>query len=115
MRDELASTGVSEQEEDIVQDASISDGEGTNFGLTPESLNHQVAPKEILLASASYAQGALGSGTEVEAFQQTSQEPEIWKALICNADQKAILVATRVHRGYNLYVEGFIGSTEGHI
>jgi hypothetical protein len=114
-RDELATPMTFEQKEGIAQDAPISHEEDTNFGLTPESLNHQVVPREILLAAASYAQGALGSGTEVKAFQQTSKEPEMWKALICNTDQKAILVAKRVSRGYDLYVEDFIGSTEGQI
>jgi hypothetical protein len=115
MRDELATPMTFEHKEGVAQDAAISHEEDTNFGLTSESLNHHVAPREILLASASYAQAALGSGTEVQAFRQTSQDPEVWKAWICNAEQKAILVAKRVSRGYDLYVEDFIGSTEGQI
>jgi hypothetical protein len=114
-RDELATPMTFEQKEGVAQDAPISHEEDTNSGLTPESLNHQVVTRQILLASASYAQGALGSGTEVRAFQQTSKQTEIWKALICNPDQQAILVAKRVSRGYDLYVEDFIGSTEGQM
>ncbi|MBC8121093.1 MAG: hypothetical protein H7Y22_04540 [Gemmatimonadaceae bacterium] len=90
-----------------------SKGEDLGYGLTPESVNTQPTPDDLLQAAAAYAQAAMGSGTEVNSFKQTSEKPETWQAQISNGSRVGTLVAKRVPGGYNLYVEGATGSTEG--
>ncbi|WP_287127852.1 hypothetical protein [Candidatus Cyanaurora vandensis] len=90
-----------------------SQGEDLGYTLTPKALDTEPTPNDLLQAAGSYAQAALGSGAEVNTFSKVSDKPETWNADISNGKQRAVLVAVRVPGGYNFYVEGATGSTEG--
>jgi len=82
-----------------------SEGEDLGYELTPESLNTQPTPTDLLQAAAAYAQAAIGAEAEVHNFRQVSETPEVWQAEIRNARQAGVLVAKRVAGGYKFDVD----------
>ncbi len=82
-----------------------SSGEDLGYKLTPESLDTEPTPTDLLQASAAYAQAAFGSGTDIRGFKQVSDKPETWEAQVVNGDQRGVLIAKRVPGGYDLKVE----------
>ncbi|MBW4698501.1 MAG: hypothetical protein KME03_11535 [Aphanocapsa lilacina HA4352-LM1] len=82
-----------------------SQGEDLGYQLTPESLNTQPTPEDLLQAAAAYAQAAMGSGCDIRGFRQVSDSPETWEATVVNAGKTGVLVAKRVPGGYDLKVK----------
>jgi hypothetical protein len=82
-----------------------SQGEDLGYQLTPESVNTQPTPADLLQGAAAYAQAAIGAEAEVRNFRQVSAEPEIWQAEVANDRQSGVLVAKRVPGGFKFEVE----------
>lgn len=82
-----------------------SQGEDLGYDITPESVNTQPTPEDLLQGALAYAQAAIGPEAEVSNFRQVSSEPELWQAEIGNTQQSGVLVAKRVPGGYKFEVE----------
>jgi hypothetical protein len=94
----------SEKEVTNSYEALQSQGEDLGYQVTPESLNTQPTPVDLLQASEAYAQAALGEGSQLSNFQQVNSKPETWQAQIVNGSQTGVLTAKRVPGGYDLKV-----------
>jgi hypothetical protein len=94
----------SEKEVTNSYEALQSQGEDLGYQVTPESLNTQPTPMDLLQAAESYAQAALGEGCTLSNFQQVDKEPETWQAEVVNGPQSGVLTAKRVPGGYDLKV-----------
>jgi hypothetical protein len=81
-----------------------SQGEDAGYQITPESLNTQPTPTELLQAAQSYAQAALGEGSQLQQFQKVNEKPETWQAAVINGSQTGMLTAKKVPGGYDLKV-----------
>jgi hypothetical protein len=94
----------SEKEVTNSYEALQSQGEELGYQVTPESLNTQPTPMDLLQAAEAYAQAALGAGCTLSNFQQVETKPETWQAQVVNGAQSGVLAAKRVPGGYDLKV-----------
>jgi hypothetical protein len=94
----------SEKEVTNSYEALQSQGEDLGYQVTPESLNTQPTPTDLLQAAQSYAQAALGEGSQLQQFKQVSDKPETWQAAVVNGAQTGLLTAKKVPGGYDLKV-----------
>ena len=94
----------SEKEVTSSYEALQSEGEDAGYKVTPESLNTQPTPTDLLQAAQSYAQAALGEGSQLQQFKQVSDKPETWQAEVVNGSQTGLLTAKKVPGGYDLKV-----------
>jgi len=90
-------------------------GEYLGDQLTPASVRTDPTPEDLQRAAFSYASAALGSGVTVGPLQPIPGKPDVWEASVSNGTQHSTLVAKRVVGGYDLYVEGIQGSTDGQV
>jgi len=106
------------------QPAPTSEDPVDNFRLQGEYLGDQLTPasartdpslEDLQQAAHSYANAAFGPDFTISALKQISDEPMTWQAQVNNGHQHSLLIAKRVVGGYDLYVEGVQGSTEGNV
>jgi hypothetical protein len=90
-------------------------GEYLGDHLTPESARTDPTPADLQQAAYAYANAALGTGFTLGPLEQVSDQPVTWQAQVSNEGEQSLLIAKRVVGGYDLYVEGIEGSTEGKV
>jgi hypothetical protein len=80
-------------------------GEDMGYSLTPESVNTQPTPQDLLTAASAYALSKMGTGSTISDFQKTSEKPEIWEGTVTRGGTVKAIIGKRVPGGYKFSVQ----------
>jgi hypothetical protein len=80
-------------------------GEDLGYSLTPESVNTQPTPQDLLNAAAAYTLSKVGTGANISNFQKTSEKPEIWEGTVTRGNTTKTITGKRVPGGYKFSVQ----------
>jgi hypothetical protein len=82
-----------------------STGEDIGYSMTPESVNTQPTPQDLLNAAAAYTLSKVGTGASISNSQRTSEKPEIWEGTVTRGSTTKTITGKRVPGGYKFSVQ----------
>ena len=94
-----------QQEVDGAVKGLQSAGEDLGYSLTPQSVNTQPTPEDLLNAAAAYTLSKVGTGATISNFQRTSEKPEIWEGTVTTGKTTKTITGKRVPGGYKFSVQ----------
>lgn len=99
-------SGKPDPEQKEVSDGGLqSTGEALGYSMTPESVNTQPTPQDLLNAAAAYTLSKVGTGASISNFQRTSEKPEIWEGTVTRGNTTKTITGKRVPGGYKFSVQ----------